>query len=151
MQFNSREEDATIWVFLRVDSGIQIPRVLRLWSPPLNWDLNLVSMSVVVDILGLEIQDCDSDDPDVDFNGRSIATKGYVDLDWGFKRSRSTFRTRFLVVQQGNSEFDLVLGRKSAIQYGLVDSGSPTVSLQPARMVSGYQRRRSRLQVPGRA
>ncbi|KAK8172004.1 hypothetical protein BKA80DRAFT_251483 [Phyllosticta citrichinensis] len=95
-------------------------------------------MPVVVEVLGLEIQEYESD---IDFYGRKIRTKGYVDLDWGLIKSRPTFRTRFLVVQQGNPRFDIVLGRRAALDYGLIDSGcSSTPASQPVRMISRYEK-----------
>ncbi|KAK8167589.1 hypothetical protein BC567DRAFT_231693 [Phyllosticta citribraziliensis] len=145
---NLKSEQQTVWIFLTLESGRRTSTVLTLWCPPLDLDASLISMPVVVELLGLEIQEYESD---IDFYGRKIRTKGYVDLDWGLIKSRPTFRTRFLVVQQGNPRFDIVLGRRAALDYGLIDSRCySTPASQPVRMISGYEKG-FRVRAPGRA
>ncbi|KAK8257210.1 hypothetical protein IWZ00DRAFT_6617 [Phyllosticta capitalensis] len=140
-QFKSGEQTIPIWISVIGDNARRVPTAFMLWSPPLNWDTNLISMPVVVEILGLEIQQFEKYGAHIEFYGHKIETKGYVDLDWSLKRSRPSFRTRFLVVKQEDPQFDVVLGRKMAMEYGIiVPQRSTSLDMRSPRLITGYKK-----------
>ena len=91
-------------------------------SPQQNWDMNLVTKHIVTDILSLEIQSLEELPTPVQFAGRTISFDGYVELEWGIENSRRTHRTHFWVASLEDAPFDVVLGRRLAVEYGLADS-----------------------------
>lgn len=93
-----------------------------LWAPRDNPDQDVVSAKVVVDLLGLEIQQPEKEIPPVEFRGQALDVKGYVTLEWGLERSRRLHRVRFLVAAPDASPFDVLLSRRHAAEYGLVDA-----------------------------
>lgn len=113
---------APISVYLRSKLGKRISRIVMLWSPRDNRSQDIVSAKVVVDLLGLEIQHPEKEIPPVEFRGQTLDIKGYITLEWGLESSRRVHRMRFLVAAPGASPFDVLLSRRHAAEYGLVDA-----------------------------
>ncbi|KAF9639991.1 hypothetical protein BFW01_g11797 [Lasiodiplodia theobromae] len=90
-----------------------------LWTPEGNWDSDIVS-STTVKRLGAKVEQSQKGVSSVDFMGKPVETKGYVVLEWGLEQSRQVHRTRFLVAIAEDSSFEVILGRRHAIEYGLV-------------------------------
>lgn len=93
-----------------------------LWSPVDNLDVNLASKRLITEVLGVEIMVWSEKNAfQVRFQGQPIVTEGFVELDWGLDnpRSRRVYRTQFLVTAEEDPPFDIVLGRKNAVAYGL--------------------------------
>ena len=100
--------------------GKRISKLAILWYPGDENDANLISPKLVSEILHLEIQTSENEqDRPLIYQGKQLETRGYVDLEWSFKKSRSTRQTRFVVVSTNDPPFDVLLGRKAAIECGL--------------------------------
>ncbi|KAK0625605.1 hypothetical protein DIS24_g11074 [Lasiodiplodia hormozganensis] len=95
-------------------------KIAMLWTPRENWDNDIVSTKMV-ERLGAEVEQSDKDLSSVNFMGQTFQTKGHVQLKWGVERSKEVRTTYFLVaVTAEDPSFEIVLGRRNAIRYGLV-------------------------------
>lgn len=114
---------APITIYRNADKSRRPPsRIAMLWSPVDNLDVNLASKRLITEVLGVEIMVWSEKNAfQVRFQGQPIVTEGFVELDWGLDnpRSRRVYRTRFLVTAEEDPPFDIVLGRKNAVAYGL--------------------------------
>lgn len=91
-----------------------------LWTPEDNWDNNIVSEKVAKR-LGVGIEQAEKEASTVDFMGQTFETTGCLLLKWGVEGSRQTHTTRFLVVVTTEDPFfEVVVGRRHAIELGLV-------------------------------
>lgn len=97
-------------------------RIAMLWCPAENLDANIISKKLVTEVLELEIRGFrEKSTIEIQFQGQPMNTDGFVELQWGLEnsRSRSVYRTTFLVTAVEDPPFDVVLGRRYAITYGL--------------------------------
>lgn len=92
-----------------------------LWTPKDNWDKDIVS-ATTAKRLGVEIEQSENDVSCINFMGQTLETKGYVLLRWGVERSRQVYTTRFLVATGADHSFEVVLSRRHAVEYGLLQS-----------------------------
>lgn len=98
----------------------RISKLAILWYPGGEDDANLISSKLVSEILHVKIQGGENDqDRSLFYQGKQLETRGYVDLEWSFKKSRTTRQTRFFVVSANDPPFDVLLGRKAATECGL--------------------------------
>ena len=58
-------------------------------------------------------------------NSQKLDIKGYVDLVWMGKRLRRRIKTRFYIPKTETSEFEIILGCKNSIEYGLFGFALP--------------------------
>lgn len=94
-------------------------KIAMLWTPEDNWDDDIVSAKVVKR-LGAKIKHSEKDVSSVDFMGQTLETNGHITLDWGLERSKKIHKTRFLVATSEDPWFEMILSRRHAIEYGLV-------------------------------
>lgn len=115
-----------ICIYLSSPVGSKISKMAILWYTGSYDDANLISPKLVREVLCTEVQKPKEEGRDtrVQFNGRMIEAQGFVDLEWGFERSKATRETRFIVVSLYDPPFDVLLGRKTAVECGLA---SPTL------------------------
>lgn len=122
LQSKSNEEVVeTICIYIFNHAGKKIPKLAVLWYPGGNDDANLISPKLVREVLHLDIQTDEKtrSGRKIPFQGRMLDTQGHVDLEWGFERSSKRRTTRFVVISQYDPPFDVLLGRKTAIECGL--------------------------------
>jgi len=79
-------------------------------------DTNLISHSLVTDVLGVHIHRFDKES--TPYGGEHIHASeayGYVDLVWCFeKNSKRLHSTRFIVSSSPDAPYDVVLGKRDA-------------------------------------
>jgi hypothetical protein len=89
----------------------------------LSLDYNIISRQLLQNELSIahEIQPIDKEDlvQSVILNGTTALIEGTIELVWCFQNFRQPYRTRFLVTSTQDSDFDVILGRKSIEEYGL--------------------------------
>lgn len=113
----------TIRIYISNQASERISKLAVLWYSADNGDANLISPKLVSEVLRLETQPDEKarTSPKIPFQGTLLDIRGYVDLEWGFRKSRNTRMARFAVVSQYDPPFDVLLGRETAIQCGLAN------------------------------
>ena len=91
-----------------------------MWSPQENWDTNLIDSQLVETVLKADVQVPERQLENIQFGAKALRFQGHIDLEWGFENSTDIYKTRFMVVALEEATFDVVLGRKSAGEYGLL-------------------------------
>ncbi|KAI9685931.1 MAG: hypothetical protein M1822_004209 [Bathelium mastoideum] len=79
--------------------------------------MDFVAIHIVRDVVNLEVQSSEESPNSIQIADETIHFDGYVDLKWEFEESSRVRCTRFWVVPLEDAPFDVVLGRKSAIEY----------------------------------
>lgn len=113
----------TIRIYISNQTGERISKLSVLWYSGDHDSTNLVSPKLVLEVLRLEVQIDEKEGASrkIPFQATLLETRGYVDLEWGFRKSRKTQKTRFAVTSQYDPPFDVLLGRETAIESGLAN------------------------------
>ena len=125
LQYFDTHECATIAINIGQSPDEITSRLAVLSSPSGNWDQNLIAKGIVTDVLKLQVQRPLEEPPfSIRVGGETAHSEGYVDLRWSNDNSTRIYETRFLVVAIENAPFDVILGRRTACEYGLASPPS---------------------------
>lgn len=96
-------------------------------------ELNLISRTLVNEVLGINIHPLDNASGSVTesrqtmVDGRQVRLQGYIDVNWSINSAhvpRKIHSTRFFVPEVDKPSFDAALAQESAQEYGLLKSSS---------------------------
>jgi hypothetical protein len=106
---------------IEIRSTTTLVRRAAILSTNPDSDYSVISQMLVTKVLCEPIHPLDKEDAKPNEGGYEQQTDGYVDLDWCLKKDKKrVHRTRFLVSSTYNPSFDAVLGKKDALQYGIM-------------------------------
>ncbi|KAH8722342.1 hypothetical protein GQ44DRAFT_687098 [Phaeosphaeriaceae sp. PMI808] len=107
----------------------QLPNNTEAWRLAIlsydpNFESNMISQKLVINVLGAPIQPFDEESTTHGKDRINVSmADGYVDLVWCCENnSKQIHKSRFLVASCYNPPYDAVLGRKDGEHFGILES-----------------------------
>ena len=106
---------------IEIHSTTTLVRRVAILSTDPGSDYSVISQRLVTKVLCEPIHPIDKKAANPTEGGHEQQAEGYVDLEWSLKKdNKRVHRTRFFVSSVYNPSFDAVLGKKDALEYGMM-------------------------------